>query len=144
MKIVSVVLLLLLVLWAIIVYTPKTSPNELLELKSDMIIVDGSSIKAVSPVQVIHPQILGMKQDYEMSEMLICLWENESSFGTDMYGDYRNGIPMAYGHFQIWISLHPVTYECAMDLSCSAQYVIEQIELGNGRLWTPYEDCLSK
>jgi uncharacterized Zn-finger protein len=30
---------------------------------------------------------------------------------------------LAYGHFQIWLHLHPeVSYDCAMDLDCSARY----------------------
>ena len=78
-----------------------------------------------------------------MSEILTCLWLDESSYGRYMYGDYYNGKPLAYGHFQIWLHIHPeVNYECAMDLDCSARYTADEILEGRGWQWTNFKSCL--
>jgi hypothetical protein len=80
-----------------------------------------------------------------MSELLDCLWLQESSRGIQMYGDYYNGKPLAYGHYQIHLWQHPkVSYECAMDYECSTAYVIDEILAGRGWQWTDFNDCLTK
>lgn len=76
-----------------------------------------------------------------VTPLLDCMWNKESSRGQNMFGDYRKGIPMATGHFQIWLSKHPISYDCAMDFDCSAKYTLEQIKAGNGRFWTSYQGC---
>jgi len=78
-----------------------------------------------------------------MSALLDCLWLEESSRGVNMYGDYWKGKPLAYGHFQIHLWQHPtVSYECAMDLECSAKYVVHEVFQNRGWQWTPYERCI--
>ena len=74
----------------------------------------------------------------DKSEVLICMWEKESSFGIKMVGDHG----LAIGHFQIHLDKHPVSYDCAMDLECSANYTSQMIDKGFGYLWTSYKDCL--
>ena len=54
----------------------------------------------------------------ELTNLLICMWEKESSFGKFLIGDKGK----AFGHFQIWISKHDITYNCAMDFECSLDY----------------------
>ncbi|MFA5452699.1 MAG: hypothetical protein WC248_03925 [Candidatus Methanomethylophilaceae archaeon] len=83
-------------------------------------------------------------QGVRMSELLDCLWLNESSRGARMYGDYWNGKPLAYGHYQIWLHIHPeVSYDCAMDLECSAAYTADEIRAGRLWQWTRYDYCLT-
>ena len=82
-------------------------------------------------------------QGVRMSELLDCLWLNESSRGARMYGDYWNGKPLAYGHYQIHLWQHPtVSYNCAMDLECSTKYVVHEVFQNRGWQWTPYERCI--
>lgn len=95
------------------------------------------AVRAITPPYIPKTEVEAVIVD----DTLDCMWKLESSRGTNMYGDYRKGVPMAYGHFQIWISKHPVTYDCAMDFECSAKYTLEQIEKGNGHLWTSYKNC---
>ncbi len=80
----------------------------------------------------------GERGSEELEKTLDCMWERESSRGANMLGD--NG--MAYGHYQIWISLHPVSYDCAMDYECSRGYAREMILRGQGWLWTSYKNCI--
>lgn len=80
-----------------------------------------------------------------MSEILTCLWLDESSYGKYMYGDYYNGKPLAYGHFQIWLHMHPeVSYNCAMSLECSAEYTADEILAGRGWQWANFDSCLER
>lgn len=75
-------------------------------------------------------------------KLIDCVWREESGRGVNMFGDRDlNGVPHAFGHFQIWIEKHPVSYDCAMDYSCSSGYFIDQVKAGNGWLWTTYERC---
>ena len=153
-KLSVILLVILLIIGAIIgvgIYralSPETSPEGQIERESEaeylgLASVNGNTLVAISPAYIPHPQVLGiMMEEPDMTDLIMCLWEKESSFGTQMYGDYRNGKPMAYGHFQIWLKYHPVTYECAMDFDCSSQFVIEQVKAGNGKLWSPYSMCL--
>ena len=78
-----------------------------------------------------------------MSELLDCLWFNESSRGKYMYGDYWNGKPLAYGHYQVWLHIHDISYACAMDLECSTQYTAAEIRAGRGWQWSQYDYCLT-
>ena len=80
----------------------------------------------------------GERGSEELEKTLDCMWERESSRGANMIGD--NG--MAYGHYQIWLSLHPVSYDCAMDYECSRGYAREMILRGQGWLWTSYKNCV--
>lgn len=83
-------------------------------------------------------------QGVRMSELLDCLWLNESSRGVRMYGDYWNGKPLAYGHYQIHLWQHPtVSYECAMDLECSTAYTANEIRAGRIWQWTKHDYCLT-
>lgn len=77
----------------------------------------------------------------ELADLLICMWGKESSYGTQMIGDKG----MAYGHFQIWLSLHKdVTYNCSMDFLCSLNWTAKKVQEGKGRLWSTYSKCLNK
>ena len=123
----------------------ETPKNGLLERETSLNYADRHSIIAVSPVYFPNPQILGLMlggTDIEMAELLDCIWFKESSRGQNMFGDYRNGKPQAFGHFQIWLKYHPVSYDCAMDFQCSAEYTEQKIREGQGHLWTVYKSCL--
>jgi len=74
----------------------------------------------------------------EMADLLICIWGRESSFGKRLIGDKGK----AFGHFQIWVSKHPVSYDCAMDFECSLNYTAEMIKKDKGNLWTTYSKCI--
>jgi hypothetical protein len=150
-----ILLIILLVIGAVIgiiahrVITPgngsETFVEGLSERKDGLITVEGRYIQAVSPVYYPNPQILGLMlggTDTEMAELLDCIWFKESSRGQNMFGDYRNGKPMAFGHFQIWLKYHPVSYDCAMDFECSAEFTEQKIREGQGYLWTTYKGCL--
>ena len=76
----------------------------------------------------------------ELTNLLICMWGKESSFGKFLIGDRGKAI----GHFQIWISKHPVSYNCAMDFECSLDYTAKMIKKGKGNLWTSYKGCLTE
>jgi hypothetical protein len=80
--------------------------------------------------------------DPEMEELIDCVWNAESSRGQNLFGDYKDGYPRAFGQFQIWLEYHPITYECAMDFECSAGYFVEMVEQGKGSCWTTYPDCI--
>jgi hypothetical protein len=90
----------------------------------------------------VRPQTRATIVDDEMERLLDCIAENESSNGKNLYGDYRNGIPMAYGHYQIWLKYHPIGYDCAMDYDCARDYTRRMIEAGRGGEWTSYKDCI--
>lgn len=134
------------------------SPNgengqELVEIEKNLLTIQDNTLQAIVPLSIERPRILAsrteidyyqelIKKKYpEKANLLICLWERESSKGRNMYGDFRNGEPMAFGHFQVWLKYHPISYECSMDLECSLQFTAEMIEKGYGRLWTPYNRC---
>jgi len=95
---------------------------------------------------IIAPKIQYKKQktlgSLITSDLVDCVWKRESSRGKNMFGDYKNGEPRAYGHFQIWLSVHPITYECAMDFECSSNYFKKKVSEGKGYLWTTYEECI--
>ena len=44
-----------------------------------------------------RPQTRATIVDDPMERLLDCIAEKESSNGKNLYGDYRNGVPMAYG-----------------------------------------------
>jgi len=70
------------------------------------------------------------------------MWERESSFGKNLFGDYRYGKPKAIGHYQIWIYKHPISYECAIDFECSTDFVYKMLKEGKGNLWVTYKNCV--
>jgi hypothetical protein len=74
--------------------------------------------------------------------LLSCLLREESHYCHPdwMIGDSGK----AFGCYQIWISEHPVSKECAMDFVCALRYTASQIEIGKGSLWTPYYRCLGE
>ena len=91
--------------------------------------------------------VLGIKiepNSYKERMVMDCVWREESTRGLEMFGDYRNGVPMAYGHFQIWLSRHPISYDCAMDYECSSSYFLKMVREDKGYLWTTYEDCVEE
>jgi len=89
----------------------------------------------------VRPQALATIVDDPMERLLDCIAEKESSNGKNLYGDYRNGVPMAYGAYQIWLKYHPIGYDCAMDYDCARAYTRRMIEVGRGGEWTSYNDC---
>ena len=56
----------------------------------------------------------------------------ESSLNEKAIGDQNR----AFGLFQIHISLHNVSKECALNADCSTDWATKQIAQGRGRLWT--------
>jgi len=135
----------ILIGWMISQEMDKSPIEGLLERESTLIYSDKHFIQAVTPAYYPNPQIFGLMlggTDNEMAELLDCIWFKESSRGQNMFGDYRNGKPQAFGHFQIWLKYHPVSYECAMDFECSAAFTEQKIREGKGHLWTVYKSCL--
>jgi len=102
-------------------------------------------LEGISPHYTPHIETYGSliegKITPEEATLIDCVWKGESTRGKKMFGDYKNGVPMAYGHFQIWLSEHPVTYECAMDFDCSSSYFLKKVREGQGELWTTYKNC---
>ncbi len=86
----------------------------------------------------IKTQIRAVIVDDELEKLLDCIWEKESGRGKNMIGD--NGL--AFGHYQIHLDKHPVSYDCAMDYDCARAYTRRMIEVGRGGEWTSYNDCL--
>lgn len=78
--------------------------------------------------------------DDELEKLLDCIWEKESSRGKNMIGD--NGL--AFGHYQIHLDKHPVSYDCAMDFGCSRDYTRQMIKAGKGSWWTAFSPCLKE
>jgi hypothetical protein len=116
---------------------PKSIVIALPDVSAYLTVGDCAVKAAIPPVM---PKIV--TEAVMVTPLLDCMWNRESSRGQNMFGDYRKGVPMATGHFQIWLSKHPITYDCAMDFDCSAKYTLEQIKAGKGYLWTSYRGCL--
>ena len=135
--------LLASLLFAILVAAKAEAPTR--DYESQLNIIGENTIEAnYSPVFIVKLEVLGSlieKDDYRYlyPEILDCMWKKESTRGTNMIGDSGRAI----GHFQIWISIHPVTYECAMDYDCSSIYTAKMIHDGYGYLWTTYKPCLN-
>lgn len=119
--------------------------------REELILIEKNSLKAVTSPCIFFPQTLGYLIDEnkknlieakypELVNTLICMWGKESSYGKNMIGDEGR----AFGHFQIWISKHPVTYQCAMDFECSLDYTAKMIKEGKGNLWTSYKRCVEQ
>ena len=104
-------------------YTPPVRPQALATIVDD------------------HLAGVGKMVADDMERLLDCIAEKESSNGKNLYGDYRNGVPMAYGPYQIWLKYHPIGYDCAMDYDCARAYTRRMIEVGRGEEWTSYNDC---
>lgn len=105
-------------------YTPPVRPQTLVMITDD------------------HLAGVGKMVADDMERLLDCMWDRESTRGKNLYGDYYNGIPRAYGHYQIWLKYHPIGYDCAMDYDCARDYTRRMIEAGRGEEWTSYEECL--
>ena len=71
-------------------------------------------------------------------DILACIATKESGMNPYAIGDQG----LAYGYFQIHLDKHPVSYECAIDYNCSANYTAKKISEGKGYLWTTYYSCL--
>ena len=71
------------------------------------------------------------------ARLLECLVKNESQYCTLLNGDNGN----AYGCFQIWISKHPISEQCALDFECSLDFTVDSINAGYGWWWTPWNKC---
>lgn len=87
---------------------------------------------------IIYGKELIREKHPDKADLLICMWNKESTMGLKMIGDHG----LAIGHFHIHINVHPVSYECAMDLECSADYTSRMIDAGEGHLWTSFKKCL--
>jgi len=131
---------ILVLLVGILILWPKTAHSEAQGVNIPF-------LEPIAPHYVPYIETYGAIVDRTMTleETIIadCVWNKESSRGQNMFGDYRDGVPMAYGHFQIWLSLHLITYECAMDYNCSLSYFLKEVRMGNGELWTTYKGCLN-
>ncbi len=103
-------------------------------------------VEQIAPHYTPYVQTYGSlvegKITQEQAELIDCVWKAESGRGQNLFGDYREETPMAYGHFQIWLIYHPITYECSMDFDCSSAYFLEMVEQGKGKMWTTYNNCL--
>jgi len=81
----------------------------------------------------------------ELENVLDCMYFEESSNGKNLYGDHLNGVPRAFGNYQIWLSVHPdVSYECAFDYKCSRDWTKKQILAHHERWWPSYSKCKNK
>ena len=131
---------------------PQTAIAPEIPYLSEFVIIQGNSVKAIispqTPNFAIYGALVGkddviylleqIREEYpELADLLICMWEKESSYGKFLIGD--NG--KAFGHFQIWISKHDITYNCAMDFECSLGFTAQKIKEGKGILWTTYKGC---
>ena len=137
-------------LFAGLVISP-TIPNQ--QNLEKLVIIQGNSVKTINISTFEKTRLyganLGEKEGFkelirkkypEMVDLLFCLWEKESSFGKNMIGDRGKAI----GHFQIWISIHNISEECAMDFECSLEWVAQKVREGKGYLWTTYKPCLTE
>jgi len=131
--------------------TPKINLDSL-----NLVIIQGNSIKGynipITPEKRSYRSLNAKNNEFlkglekikrkhpDMADLLICIWKRESSFGKNMIGDKGK----AFGHFQIWISKHPVSYKCAMDFECSLNFTAQKIKEGKGQLWTTYKPCLTE
>ena len=120
----------------------ESIPTGQIERKNDIfgsyLLIQNNSLMPLSPIFNGKPEIREIYEKYpQLAETLICLWKEESQNGTNMIGDGR----LAIGHFQIHIDKHPeVSYECAMDFSCSLKYTAENIIKGNQNWWSPIKN----
>lgn len=128
---------------------PASASGPTIPYRGELILIGGNSLKAAVPPYIFPSQALGVligadKKDLieakypELADILLCMWGRESSYGRKMIGDKGK----AFGHFQIWISKHLVSYDCAMDFECSLDYTARKIKEGKGFLWTSYKKCL--
>lgn len=78
-----------------------------------------------------------MVGEVDIEALLDCIWAKESGKGKNMLGDGGR----AFGHYQIHLAIHPVTYACAMDYECSRTYTKLMILQGKGYLWTSFTPC---
>ncbi len=105
-----------------------------------------NSYRQIAPHYVPYVQTYGSLIEgnitQKQAELIDCVWKAESSRGQNLFGDYREGVPQAFGHFQVWLIYHPITYECSMDFDCSSAYFLEMVEQGKGKMWTTYNNCL--
>ena len=124
------------------VKAPKNLPFQ--ELEGTLILIQGNSLSCEANRAIIWDIKKELEETItkypELADLLICMWEKESSYGKFLIGDNRKAV----GHFQIWISKHPVSYECAMDFECSLDYTAKMIKEGKGNLWTTYKGCLTE
>lgn len=138
-----------LMVLAILFGLPKSISAPTASYQSNLYLIEGNTVKAiVSPFNLRFPvygTLIGsderdlIRMEYpELADLLICMWQEESSSGKRLIGDHGKAI----GHFQIWISKHPVSYECAMDFQCALAYTAEKIKEGKGFWWTSYKKCL--
>ena len=117
--------------------------------------IQDNSLKAfINPVFVAKTEVLGalietnelddllvqIKEEYpDIAKTLICMWGKESTYGLDKYIRGDNGL--AYGDFQIHISKHNITEECAMNFKCSLDFTATMIKENKGYLWSSYFKC---
>ena len=123
-------------------------PSESPEIKEKVercinTLMDGQSdySKAILEKQRDKLEILCSKYP-DFSEVLLCMWEKESSYGKHLFGDFWNGKPRAIGHYQVWIDKHSIDYQCAIDFNCSTEFVYQMLKEGKGNLWTTYGKCV--
>jgi len=75
----------------------------------------------------------------ENPKVMWCAYNEESDYGRNLTrGD--NG--RAYGHWQIHLAIHNISYECAMNFECSTDWTINMWRKGEAHLWTGYNNCL--
>ena len=118
-------------------------------MPSRMALIERSSLVAISNPESpeLAPRadiISGVGDSGEgIEELLDCIRFEESSDGLNLYGDYRNGDPMALGPYQIWPSLHPdIALDCIMNEPCAREWTRQQILAGHGSWWTSYKNCI--
>ena len=120
----------------------ETIPRGQIERKDDitssLLLTQNNSLLPISYYFNGRIEFIEIYDKYpQLAETLICLWWEESRYGTDMIGDGG----LAIGHFQIHIDKHPeVSYECSMDFSCSLKFTAESIMKGNQNWWSPIKD----
>ena len=73
----------------------------------------------------------------DIADLLICIWKKESTYGTNRVGDHGKAI----GDFQIWVSVHDISQECANDFFCSLDWTAKKIKAGKSYLWTTTKLC---
>lgn len=102
----------------------------------------GDIVSTAKEVLTWEEQITIIWNKYpDMADLLVCIVWGESRGYQLALGDYRNGIPKAYGSFQIWKDIHGLTEDQAFDFEYSLDWTANKIKEGKGHLWTTYKNC---